>query len=257
MAFRYEDRHRDEYFADGLTVLRGLIPASLLTDLRREAEKAREIARREHGPQTQRLQPVYRYPELDARPFRDFLGLPELRRTVEGILGQDHSESDIMGILFEPQESAWATHWHRDWGYNLPGIDVEAFFEAVESQPRMFNQFNGALYDDHSLWVIPGSQSRRDTDAERAAFGGQIPPPSPPVTPGMSAEEAELACSSYVRQMPGGVPVLLAAGDVAFYRAVSWHLGSYVPYVKRATLHDGFYGPDDRTWQKSPPMAKR
>ena len=55
--FAYSDLHRDEYYDAGLTVLRRVIPASLLTDLRREAQKAREMARALRGPQTQRLQP--------------------------------------------------------------------------------------------------------------------------------------------------------------------------------------------------------
>ena len=49
--------------------------------------------------------------------------------------------------------------------------------------------------------------------------------------------------------MPGAVPVPLFAGDVAFYRACGWHIGNYVPYTRRATLHDGYYGPDDLAWQ--------
>jgi ectoine hydroxylase-related dioxygenase (phytanoyl-CoA dioxygenase family) len=255
MAYRYSERHREEYYAAGLTVLRDLIPAALLSDLRSETDTAREIARREHGAQTQRLQPVYRYEELNHQPFRDFLALPELRAAVAGILGPEHTESDIMGVLFEPKEAAWATAWHRDWGYNVPGIDVDAFFDAALHKPQMFNQLNAALYDDHSLWVVPGSHARPDTDAERTVFGGQIPPPAPMVSPEMSPEQRELACLHYTRQMPGAVPVTLGAGDVAFYRAVGWHIGNYVPYTKRATLHDGFYGPDDRAWQANVPMA--
>ena len=45
------------------------------------------------------------------------------------------------------------------------------------------------------------------------------------------------------------MPVPLFAGDVAFYRACQWHLGTYTPYAKRATLHDGFYGPKDHAWR--------
>ena len=256
MTFRYSERHRDEYHTDGLTILRGVIPAALLTDLRRETDIARDITRRENGPQAQRLQPVYRYSEINPQPFRDFLGLPELRRTVEGILGADHTASEIMGVLFEPGESAWATPWHRDWGYNVPNIDVDAFFEAALNRPGMFNQLNAALYDDHSLWVVPGSHNRHDTDAERAPFGGVIPPAGPALTNDMSPAERELACRAYTVAMPGAVPVALGAGDVAFYRAVGWHIGTYIPYSKRATLHDGFYGPEDRDWQANVPMRK-
>lgn len=256
MTFHYSEQNREEYYALGLTILRDAIPAALLADLRRETDKARTITRRENGPQAQRLQPVYRYPDLNPQPFRDFLALTELRKTVTGILGAEHTESDIMGVLFEPQESAWATPWHRDWGDNVPGIDRDAFFDAALHKPGMFNQLNAALYDDHSLWVAPGSHDRRNTGDEEAAFGGRIPPPGPELSAEMSPEAREMACLAYTRRMPGAAQVALAAGDVAFYRAVGWHIGNYVPYIKRATLHDGFYGPDDRAWQANVPMGK-
>jgi hypothetical protein len=106
MAFRYTEQNREEYITDGFTILRDLIPASLLADLRRETDRAREIARTKHGPQAQRLQPVYAYEELNAQTFRDFLGLEGMRATVEGILGPEHRQTDIMGVLLEPAEKA-------------------------------------------------------------------------------------------------------------------------------------------------------
>src|SRR5436305_21825 len=111
MSYRYTDQNREEYFTQGFTILRGLVPATLLSDLRRETDKAREIARAKNGPQTQRLQPVYAYDELNHQTFRDFLNLPEFQKTVFGILGSDHGQSDIMGVLLEPATSAWATNW--------------------------------------------------------------------------------------------------------------------------------------------------
>lgn len=247
MPFQYTEQHRIEYEREGLTILRGLIPAALLTDLRRETDTAREIARRQHGPQAQRLQPVYAYEELNAQTFRDFLGLPGMQAAVSRILGSDHHPSDIMGVLLEPERDAWCTHWHRDWGYNVPGIDIDAFFQAVPNL-RLFNQLNAALYDDHSLWVVPGSHNREDTEEERAPFVS-IPPPAPPLRADMDAAERELTCLEYVRCMPNAVPVALFAGDVAFYRACGWHIGNYVPYTRRATLHDGFYCQEDLDWQ--------
>lgn len=247
MAFQYTDEHRNEYMVEGYTILRGVIPPTLLSDLRVETDKAREIARRRGGPQAQRLQPVYAYDEINSQPFRDFLGLPGMRATVEGILGADHHQTDIMGVLLEPAENAWCTHWHRDWGYNAPHVKLDAFFQSVTNM-AMHNQLNGALYDDHSLWVVPRSHSREDTAEERAAFP-IIPPPGPVLNSEMTATEREHACLTYARHMPGAVPVLLFAGDVAFYRACQWHIGNYVPYLRRATLHDGFYGPQDEEWR--------
>lgn len=247
--FVYSDLHRDEYYGAGLTVLRGAIPASLLTDLRREAEKARELARGLQGPQTQRLQPVYKYAELNHQPFHDFHALPGMRAAVENILGPEHASSQIMGILFEPQNQAWCTAWHRDWGYNVPGMDVPAFFRAIRDL-RLFNQLNGALYDDHCLWIVPGSHEREDVPDETAHFS-RIPPPGPALTDAVTPEERERCCLGYTRAMPGALPVPLFAGDVAFYRACGWHLGNYVPYTRRATLHDGYYCPEDLRWQEA------
>lgn len=247
MTFQYSEQHRHEYLTEGFTVLRGLIPATLLADLRRETDTARAIARAKNGPQTQRLQPVYAYEELNPQPFRDFLDLPGMRATVEGILGTEHSPSRIMGVLLEPADEPWCTHWHRDWGYNNPHVDREAFFKAIQDL-RLFNQLNAALYDDHSLWAVPGSHNRADTEDERAAFPA-IPPPGPELTEGMTAAEREQTCVAYARRLPGAIPVQLFAGDVAFYRNTLWHLGNYVPYIKRATLHDGFFCEGDYAWQ--------
>jgi hypothetical protein len=247
VAFRYAERNREEYYADGLTILRGLIPASLLADLRRQADRAREIARREGGPQAQRLQPVYAYEEIDSRPFREFLDLPALREAAEKILGTGHRPTNIMGVLLEPDESPWCTNWHRDWGHHVAGLDRSRFDEAIRN-PRLFNQFNAALYQDSSLWVVPGSHDRPDSPGERAAFP-QSPPHGPALRDGMTAEERELACREYLRSMPGATEIVLGAGDVAFYRACGWHIGNYVPYARRATLHDGFYCDEDYAWQ--------
>ena len=245
--FNYTDRHRAEYETLGFTVLQGVIPASLLGELRAETDKARQIARRNGGSQAQRLQPVYAYDELDPRPFRDFLGLPGMRAAVEGILGTDHAPSEIMGVLLEPADQCWCTSWHRDWGYNAPHVDIEAFFEAAKNL-RMFNQLNAALYDDRSLWVVPGSHNREDNADERGVFP-HVPPPGPDLQDARGDADRERRCRVYVESMPCATPVNLLAGDVAFYRASQWHIGTYVPYVQRATLHDGFYCTEDLEWQ--------
>jgi ectoine hydroxylase-related dioxygenase (phytanoyl-CoA dioxygenase family) len=169
-----------------------------------------------------------------------------MQTAVSKILGPSHTQTDIMGVLLEPAEHAWSTAWHRDWGYNAPHVDLDAFFKAIHDL-RMFNQLNAALYDDHSLWVVPGSHNREDTADERAAFP-VVPPPGPDLSGTDTEAERELACLEYARRMPCAVPVPLFAGDVAFYRACQWHLGSYVPYTRRATLHDGFYCDEDREW---------
>jgi ectoine hydroxylase-related dioxygenase (phytanoyl-CoA dioxygenase family) len=255
MPFQYSDQHRDEYSTAGLTVLRGVIPAPLLTDLRRETDKARELARQSTGPQSQRLQPVYKYEELNHRPFRDFLQLPGMQATVEGILGASHRSSYNMGVLLEPAQNPWCTNWHRDVAHHIAGLDMQSFQKAARDV-GMFNQFNAALYDDHSLWIVPGSHNRKDTLEERACFPTAMPA-APHLSEDASSEERERTCLEYAQHMPGAVPVVLFAGDCAFYRASGWHLGNYVPYVKRATLHDNFQGDEDRAWWDDVRQAQR
>jgi len=248
VSFRFTEAHREEYFTDGLTLLRGLIPATLVADLRRETDKGRIIARQKHGRQTQRLQPVYAYEELDPRPFQDFLALPGLRDTVEGTLGTGYEPTERMAVFLEPTDAAWCTTWHRDYG-NVQGVDREAFAQARDNL-RMMNQFNAALYDDHSLWVVPGSHNREDTPAERAAIP-DVYAHVAELPASLSAAVREMEWLTYTRSMPGARQIVLCAGDVAFYRATSWHIGNYVPYVKRATLHDSFPCEGDLAWQSS------
>ena len=58
MAFQFHNAMVDTYLSQGYLILQGILPPSLLTDLRREAEKARDLAHKLNGPQTQRIQPL-------------------------------------------------------------------------------------------------------------------------------------------------------------------------------------------------------
>lgn len=50
--------------------------------------------------------------------------------------------------------------------------------------------------------------------------------------------------------MPGAVPLHLEAGDFALYRSTLWHIGNYVSYSKRATLHDSAMTPEFEEWSQ-------
>lgn len=50
-------------------------------------------------------------------------------------------------------------------------------------------------------------------------------------------EALELYCLNYCQAMPGAVQLVLNPGDFCIYRNVGWHLGNYVPYRKRMTIH--------------------
>ena len=245
---------REEFIVKGLTILRGVIPASLLQDLRTETDKGRSIARQQGGSQAQRLQPVYAYDELNPQPFRDFLNLPAFHEAISAILGQEFALSTRMGVFYEPAEKAWCTNWHRDWAHHVPNPNMDLFFETARNVGG-FNQFNAALHDDRSLWVVPRSHVRPDTPEEIASMG-TIPPSPPTFTEEMSANERETACLDYARSMPGAMQVVLEAGDVAFYCAAAWHIGSYSPTMHRATLVDNFKVAADKAWLDAVPRMR-
>ena len=52
-----------------------------------------------------------------------------------------------------------------------------------------------------------------------------------------SDEALELFCLNYCQAMPGAVQLVLNPGDFCIYRNIGWHIGNYVPYRKRMTLH--------------------
>lgn len=244
MTFKITEQHRDEHRRLGFTVFRGLIPGSLLNDMRNSAEQARRVRDREMGADAQRLQPLGKWgDEVDLQPFRDYGELPELREAIDFILGPgkafavlDPDKKYPLGMFFEPTEKSRCTAWHRDWRDNISGADVAAWRETRDD-PRFWNQYNCALYEDGSTWVVPASHNRDDTDAEVARFPTR-PIPTPDLTDAMREAERERACLDYCRSMPGATQLLLNAGDLAFYRNALWHIGNYSPYRKRCTLHE-------------------
>ena len=242
MAFSLTDQHIEEYHTFGYTVFRQILPPSLIGDLRRVTGRAREIAREERGGQTQRLQPVGKY-DLDQKPFIDYAELPDLVEAIARVLTprHRHGNRDIFGVLLEPKDLPWCTQWHRDWRDNIIGLPLE-IWDVVFSDINYFNQINCALYEDDSTWVVPGSHLRRDLPREIERF-----PDRPIAGPDLDAknpEEREAACLAYCRSLPGCVRLQLDAGDFALYRNTLWHLGNYVPYKRRATIHDGAMTPE-------------
>lgn len=250
MAFAFSDQHIDQYHTQGFTLFRQILPPSLLGELRRVATQARGIARQLRGNQTQRLQPVGSYPELDQQPFIDYAELAPLNDAIHRTLSPRHSHGNrqMLGILLEPGDLPWCTQWHRDWRDNVSGLDL-ALWDAHFGDLDYFNQVNCALYEDGCTWVVPGSHLRRDLPGEAARFPER--PIAGPDLEGRSYEERERLCLDYCRSMPGAVRLHLEAGDFCLYRNSLWHLGNYLPYQQRATLHDAVDTPEFLAWRSA------
>ena len=252
MAFRITGREIDSYHRNGFAIFRDLIPPTLLRELRVMADEGRTIARERSGPQAQRLQPIQQF--LDIAPYRKLCELPELVDAVDKLFGEGFHigfsppsfENSHAGILYEPAEQPWCTQWHRDWRDNIPGLDID-LWRQHRDDIRMFNQVNCALYEDHCTWVVPGSHLRDDLPDEIRRFPMR-PVPGPTITDDMTSEQREVICLEYVQSMPGALCARLNAGDYMLYRNSLWHLGNYLPYKKRATLHDGVWTEAFHKW---------
>lgn len=245
--FQFSERHIEEYQRLGYTVFRGIVPPTLIADLRRQCDLAVQIVRERDGAQTQRFQPVSAF-AIDHAPFEEFQNLPPIRDAVARVLTPQHEASgglDLLGVLIEPAKHAWCTAWHRDWRDNVQGLDLKAW-QARSQDIDLFNQVNCALYEDSCTWVVPGSHLRGDSDAEIARFPTR--PIAEPNLSGLSGAERERVCLDYCQSLPGAQRLLLDAGDYCLYRNTLWHLGNYIPYRKRATLHDAPMTSAFRDW---------
>jgi hypothetical protein len=249
VSWSWSERHIEEYHRLGYTVFQGILPASLIGDLRRACDVARLLARQRTGPQAQRLQPVFDF-DIDHAAFTAFAELPDLVDALQRTLSPHHTygQRDGLGVLLEPADLPWCTQWHRDWRDNCAGLDLERW-DAGLHDVDLFNQLNCALYEDSSTWVVPGSHLRRDLPQEVACFP-QRPIPGPELD-GLDAAARERACWQYCTCLVGATPLHLAAGDFCLYRNTLWHIGNYVPYRKRATLHDYIDTPAYRLWREA------
>ena len=248
MAFQFSDQHIENFHMLGYTVFGKILPPSLISDLRRVSDIAREIARSRGGAQVQRLQPVGHF-ELDQQPFMDYAELPDLVDTIAKVLTPRHlhGDCDHLGILLEPAEMPYCTAWHRDWRDNIHGLNL-AHWDQGLLDINLFNQINCALYNDSCTWVVPGSHLRHDLRSEAERFPDR--PISGPNFGERTVEEREYICLEYCRSMPSAVPLYLEAGDFALYRNTLWHMGNYVPYSMRATLHDSAMTPEFKEWSQ-------
>ena len=247
MTFVMTDQHVHDFYQNGYTVFRGIIPPSLIADLRRVTDRGRQLVRAMKSDQPQRFQPVADF-EIDQRPFEDYMNLPELREALNRILSPRHifGGTSVMAVLIEPEHHPYCLQWHRDLRHLF---EDEVEWNATFTSHDNGNQVNCPLWEDSSMWYVPGSHVRDDLMRERAAFNDF--PLSGPILDGLSDEARERACLEYCRGMPGAIPLHLNAGDFALYRQMGWHTGNYLPYRKRATLHDNAWIPEEaQRWSR-------
>ena len=99
----------------------------------------------------------------------------------------------------------------------------------------------------HALGSSPVATCAATCRAKQCRFPER--PIAAPDLEGQSATERESSCREYAQSMPGARQLFLDAGDFCLYRNTLWHIGNYVPYAKRATLHDAVDTDEFAAWR--------
>ncbi|MBA2481300.1 MAG: phytanoyl-CoA dioxygenase family protein [Planctomycetes bacterium] len=218
---------RDDFLRDGFILLRGGIPLPLLEELR--SGLAPILAHRGLGRiGTLRHQTILE-PSSYHPSFKEFLDLPRLNRAAAAVIDSTDIAFAGLGVLIGSADHR-VCRWHRDFKDGYPELPA-----LLKRHHADFIQFNCALYDDLSLWVVPGSHRRASTPGE-SAFSARFDV----VGFNGTYEQARAIDPDPLSGMPGAINVVLAAGDCVLYNPLLWHAAEYRPEWIRTTLHGGW-----------------
>ena len=226
---------RNQFLEEGYVVLRNVIPADELDELRAsyeilvERQKVIWAQEREPDDPPGGVWETSRQPRLllTRRPLADSIDADTasaveiwLHENTQGasseLLGVSDAAVTEMMLMCNPVRDRGPAHWHRDL-YPPYGAPLQGYVDdIIESGPR-YVQWNLCLYDDDVLWVVPGSHARLNTEKEN-----------------------ELLRTNRSTPFPGGVQTHLNAGDGVAYILPILHWGSNYSTKMRRTIHGGF-----------------
>ena len=155
-------------------------------------------------------------------PIQHVFHRPEILNTIEQILGAPLIINNASLFAAEPG-TCYKLGWHRD-VIQIPQDEIDE--DAIYNPSRFHNsvQINLPLYDDETLWVVPGSHQRKNTADENTAFRG-------------SKHYAPIDA-----EMPGGVNVKIRPGQAVLYNNNLIHRGFNACFtVPRRSLHMGYH----------------
>ena len=213
---------------EGFVVIKSVLNADQLKELREAAARSAELARSGKWPFVRvvgKQFPPWEWttehgiwgvqhlmnPSLPDSPKFSELYFSDSILDITKILLQcedEHLVMELFNMLVRP-EVDFQLRWHRD------DIPPEATGEEELGrlkEPAWHAQYNLALWQDDSLVVVPGSHVRNRTQTERDA-------------------------DPLAQSLPGQLVVHLDAGDIVFYNNNILHRGVYDSERERMTLH--------------------
>ncbi|MCH8289972.1 phytanoyl-CoA dioxygenase family protein [Candidatus Poribacteria bacterium] len=148
------------------------------------------------------------HPSIREHALVESVGHPQILGVIEDLIGTQ-LRYHLCTLLVSSEQKPYHINWHRD-----SARDGEVPLERLLARLKSHVQLNGALYDDETLYIVPGSHRREITDAER-----------------------EILRNSPKADMPNQMAVKLQAGDIVFYNSSLLHKGYNKSGAKRQTLH--------------------
>ncbi|KAI0262042.1 hypothetical protein BC834DRAFT_406720 [Gloeopeniophorella convolvens] len=223
---------KQRYDTDGFVVIPGLVSPQEHTDLLAATERTTARTRTGTWPHARvvgKQFPPYgagsdvwgvqhaMHPALGEPAFARWYAGAAVRDAARGLLGCGDGElqMELFNILVNPAYSEFALCWHRD---DVKGAASEEEERAALAVRHYGVQWNTALHEDASLYVVPSSHRVPRTTEQRALSCDTTPPADPLI-------------------MPGAIQVTLQPGETVFYNNNILHCATYSPSKPRATLH--------------------
>lgn len=227
---------RTQLLSDGYVILRQVVPPDQLDRLRNDIETV--VARQRSNDPDWDTTPQPRasiIDQVDAETIGAFEFV--LHENTHGVSAEvldcpmetvaSNQALVICNPEFTPEAPTrpgqqWGTdprNWHRDVRPDRDG-PLAALIEDQLANGPAYVQWNIALYEDHILYVVPGSHRRLSTEIESSHLEGE---------------------KGTIRPVPESRPVELEPGDGVVYNNLMLHWGSkYGPEKKRRTVHFGY-----------------
>ncbi len=205
-----------QFKEDGYVVIQGFAP-TLVDPLRRATERTIAKGRsgewkdvRKCGDDMWGVSNLLN-PALKEPVFAEYMASPHVIEVSQQLLERNDLRLSLTNLLCNPLKTPYAIAWHRDAGNPRDSGEAE-LRELRKIQSSV--QWNGALYEETCLRIVPGTHRRNITDAER-----------------------DVLLNRNMDAMPGELHVRLRAGETVYYNAMLLHRGVYPTETRRETMH--------------------